>query len=368
MKTTTYIASALTLAAAPAFAGGIDRSGQSISALFEEGRYFELSFGAVAPNVSGDGNALLGGGSSGNMAPDFLQFGGAYKADIGGTQFSYAIILDQPFGADVDYAAGTGYFAAGSQAEFDSYALTGILRYKTPSNFSVYGGVRLQTVEASATVPFVSSYEVTGESDTGVGYLVGASYEIPDIRLRVDLTWFSEVDHSLATTETSAALGGPNTSTTEFSTPQSVNFNIRSGVAPGTLVFAGVRWVEWTEFSIDPADYTVLTGGGSLVSFRDDRVSYTLGAARVLSDKWTLVGSIGYERSTGSIVSNLGPTDGYRQASLGAIYTHDNMKVSAGVTYRDIGDAITTAGAVTPAGDFTDNDFWGVGVKVGWTF
>ena len=48
----------MTTAAAVAFAGaaqagGIDRSGQGLGALFENGRYFELSFGSVMPTVDG---------------------------------------------------------------------------------------------------------------------------------------------------------------------------------------------------------------------------------------------------------------------------------------------------------------------------
>ena len=126
-----------------AHAGALDRTGQSITVLFEEGRYAEFSLGAASPEVTGTAVNLgapgFTGGSSGDMSPSYFQFGAAYKADID-DQWSYALIFDKPFGADVDYPTGTGYFAAGSTAEFNSYAITGILRYKMPSNFSVYGG------------------------------------------------------------------------------------------------------------------------------------------------------------------------------------------------------------------------------------
>lgn len=373
MKKELAISVALLAVPQLAIAGGIDRSGQSVAALFEDGRYLELSFGYVSPDVSGTGNAILGGGSSGDMAGNFARFGAAYKADIN-DRLSYALILDEPFGADVDYPVGTGYFAQGALAEFNSYALTGLLRYKTPTNFSVYGGVRLQSVEASATVPFVAGYNVEGEQDYGVGFVVGASYEIPDIKLRVDLTYNSEISHSLRTTETSASpLGGPNVSETEFDTPESINLNFQTGIAPGTLLFGGVRWVDWNDFAITPANYQVLTGGGSLVSYADDRTTWTLGLGRALNEQWSVAGSVSYERSTGSVLTNLGPTDGFTQFNLAAIYTLDNMKITTGITYRDIGDAITAAALpdgtpVVPAGTFNGNDFIGVGIKVGWSF
>ena len=46
-------------------AGGIDRSGQSITALFESGRYAEFSLGSVSPNTSGVGVQATPGVKSG---------------------------------------------------------------------------------------------------------------------------------------------------------------------------------------------------------------------------------------------------------------------------------------------------------------
>lgn len=153
MTVKTIAIAALLGSACTAQAGGIDRSGQSILALFESGRYAEFSLGSVSPDTSGNAVAALGGFGSGDMTSSFLQLGAAYKADIN-DRLSYAIIYDQPFGADVDYPTGTGYFAA-YPAEFESHAITGLLRYKFQNNFSVHGGLRVQSVEATAAVPFV---------------------------------------------------------------------------------------------------------------------------------------------------------------------------------------------------------------------
>lgn len=101
MKSLLTGAAALAVGASAAQAGGIDRSGQSVAVLFEQGRYVEFSLGTVNPAVSGVGSVFIGGGDSGDMAPAYLQFGAAYKADLN-DQWSYALIYDQPFGADVD--------------------------------------------------------------------------------------------------------------------------------------------------------------------------------------------------------------------------------------------------------------------------
>ena len=380
MKTYFLAIPALLASTAIVHAGGIDRSGQSINALFESGRYAEFSFGAISPDTSGTSTAAVpppfgAGANSGDMTSSYLQFGAAYKADIN-ERLSYAIIYDQPFGADVDYPAGTGYYAQGSQADLDSHALTGLLRYRMNDNFSVHGGVRVQSIEATATVPFVTDtrgpfagapYRVDGDRDIGVGYAVGFAYEKPEIAMRVSLTYNSKIKHDVDTTENSV-LGGPNQSTTEIETPQSVNLEFQTGIAEDTLLFGGVRWVDWSDFDISPANYGTLTRGGSLVSYDDDVFTYSLGVGRRLNDNWSVSASVGYEKSNGGFASNLGPTDGNKSLALAAVYTRDNMKITTGVRYVNIGDAETTLNGANASGEFEDNDAVAFGVKVGFTF
>ncbi len=347
MKKLILATTALTALATTASAGGVERTPQSVGVLFEEGRYFEFSGSFGSPDVSG-----VLGVSSGDIADSFFNLGAAYKADLNET-ISYAIIYDQPYGAGVTYPAGTGYLFAGSNAELKSHALTGILQYNLGNGGSVYGGLRAQTLQAEAVVtPF--GYSVDGERDLAFGYLVGAAYEKPEIALRVALTYNSEIDHDLDTTEN----GAPSTPTA-ITTPQSVNLEFQSGIAEDTLVFGSVRWVEWTVFNISPANFPA----NPLVFYADDRTTYTLGLGRRLNETWSVLGSVSYEENTGSATGNLGPTDGFTSVSLGAIYTKDNMKITGGVRYVDIGDATTTVAA-----DFSGNSAIAAGLKVGWSF
>jgi len=359
-----YLAASAVLAliSGAASAGGIDRSGQTLGALFEEGNYVELSFGSISPDVSG--TAL--GVNSGNMASRYAQFGGAYKRDIN-DQLSFALIFDQPFGANVDYPTGTGYVFSGSTAELTTNALTGILRYKMANGFSVHGGVRIQTLQAEASVPVIASYTGTGERDESAGYLVGVAYEKPEIALRVALTYFSKIKHDFETAETS--LAGDLNSITTTETPQSVNLDFQTGIAEDTLLFGGVRWVEWSEFEISPLLYTGTLVGAPLVSFENDTFTYTVGVGRKLTD--TLSGSVAvsYEKTLGGYVSNLGPTDGRLGVTLGLRYTKDNMVVSGGVNYTRVGSASTIVNQ-TPllTSSFTDNSSIGAGIKFGYHF
>jgi len=348
-------------------AGALDRSGQSITALFEEGRYLEFSFGSVSPSTSGNAVPALGGVSSGDLTPSYLQLGASFKADIN-DRLSYAIIYDQPFGADVSYPVGTGYFAAGSRAVVDTHALTGLLRYKFNDAFSVHGGVRAQSISASASVPFINNYEVSGSSDIGFGYVAGVAYERPEIALRVSLTYNSEIEHNSDTVETSLALGGPNASVTTIETPQSLNLEFQTGIAQDTLLFGGLRWTEYSDFTIAPANFGLLTGGAPLLSYEDDIYTWSLGVGRRINDTWSVSAAVGYERTNGGFETNLGPTDGIRTLSLAAIYTRDNMKITTGIRYAEIGDAQTAIPGAAPAAVFDDNDALAIGVRVGFKF
>ncbi len=351
---------AVALTATAAHAGGIERSGQSAAILFEKGNFVEFSFGRISPSVSGVGTVFSGtlGASSGNMAKNYLQIGGGLKYQIN-DNLDAAIIIDQPFGADVNYPT-SGYALTGSTAELNAFSVTGLLKYKTASNISVYGGLRYQTLEATAAL--TSGYTVNGKKDGGVGYVIGVAYEKPEIALRVALTYNSKIKHEIATAEN---ISSP--STTVVNTPQSVNLEFQSGVAANTLVFGSIRWVEWSKFDITPIVYLGATGG-SLVSYAKNTITYNIGVGRKLNDNWAVSASVGYEKASGGFSSNLGPTDGKKSLTLGAVYTRDNMKITGGVSYVKIGNAQTTFNNINAASNFTGNKAVGVGVKIGYSF
>jgi long-subunit fatty acid transport protein len=357
------------ITAGTATAGGVDRSGQPIGILFEEGDRIEFSFASVNPDVSGTqlfpGGGVVGS-NSGNMTNGYGYIGVGLKFALT-PQVDLAFIYDQPFGADVAYppAASTGYFAGGSSAELNSHAFTALGRYKFGQGFSVHGGLRYQNLDAMANVPFVGGYNGVARNDAGLGYVAGVAYERPEIALRVALTYNSKIRHDLPTTE-SAGGNPPVNSTTEVETPQSVNLDFQTGVAPGTLVFGGVRWVNWSDFEIDPVVYRN-AAGSPLVSYDDDTFTYTLGVGRQLNETWAVAVSASHEPGTGGRKSNLSPTDGQTSLGLGVTYTQDEMKIQAGVRHIWLGDAVTKVGPA-PGGNFTDNTALAFGLKIGFSF
>ena len=358
-------AAVIALSTSAAMAGGIDRSGQGLGALFEKGRYLELSFGYVQPDVSGNDVAAFGGGPSGDVAADYAQLGLSYKYDIN-EKLSFALNVDQPFGADVLYDT-TSVALGNTTAVANATAVTGIMRYKFSDAVSVHGGLRAQKADAfirlqGAAYGPLSGYEVNLSSDTALGYVVGVAYEKPEIALRVALTYNSAIEHEFETTENISAA----VTTTTTKTPRSVNLDFQTGVAAGTLVFGQIRWVDWTQMVLTPATFGAATGGASLINL-EDTITYTLGVGRKFSDTWSGAFSLTYENSTGPLVSPLAPTDGRFGATLAGIYTRENMKITAGINYTMLGDADpATAGAARA--NFSGNTALGIGVKVGFSF
>jgi long-subunit fatty acid transport protein len=301
----------------------------------------------------------------------------AYKGQFTDA-LSFGLFFDQPYGANLDYPAGTGYYAQGATAELSSNALTAVLKYRFPNNISVYGGVRYQTLQAEANLPYVGlGYTVDGEQNDAWGYLVGAAYERPDIALRIGLTYLSEITHELDTQEDYIGFVAPGiiaagqlASTTEITTPRQFVLDFQTGVAANTLVFGDIRWVEWTEFEIAPKAYTTVLlnpldfeNFEPLVEYEDDRWVFNIGVGQQLNENWAIAGTLTHEPSTGSIAGNLGPTDGFTSAGLGVTFTQDNVRITAAARYIWLGDAETPQGS-----QFEDNTAIAGGIQIGFTF
>jgi len=361
MKYLVWATTALLASTAMTQAGGIERSAQSVGILFEEGTYAELGFAWSDPDVTGDWSVLPI--NSGDMAPSYLVPSLSYRMDLT-DQLSFAFIMGDHVGADASYPVGTTYPVAGSTAELNGMAYTALLRYEFPSMFSIYGGLRLSQIEATVALPWLlPGYTAAADGGTELGYVVGAAYERPDIALRVALTYNSAIDHTWQSIET---LGATTPGTFETTIPQSLNLEFQSGVAEDTLVFGSIRWVDWSEFDITPPVYTGVTGGGSLVNYTDDRITYTLGVGRRFNENWAGALSVVHEPSVGGQSGNLGPTDGRNAVGVGLTWENEQFEVSGGVQYSWLGDTFTVPAA--GIGNFNDNTAISAGMRIGIRF
>ncbi|RYH10313.1 OmpP1/FadL family transporter [Tropicimonas sp. IMCC6043] len=411
---TRFLATASVLAASTgaAIAGGLDRTGQPITALFEgggeTGGYFELSFARTWPSLSGTGVGrsfeppmnvfgIPAGTRYSDVGADFSNVGTAIKVRFS-ERLSAALIFDQPYGADISYGGDPATTElGGTSAWAETNEITALLRYRFDERWSVHAGLRYQTAEGSMAlsglsygitsaqsagfklmaglpadfvIPSVNGYDVELDRDPAWGWVAGAAYEIPEIALRVSLTYSSAITHDMKTTENGlGAFGLPDglTSTTEVKTPQSVNLEFQTGVAEDTLLYGAVRWVEWSAFKIDPEYFTAITGEG-LVDLKDT-TTYEIGLGRRFSEKWAGSVAVSYEAETGKLVSPLAPTNGLIALAVGASYDIGAINVSGGARYTWLGDADPETGTPDVArASFTGNDAISVGFRVGYDF
>ncbi|MDJ0825500.1 MAG: outer membrane protein transport protein [Rhodobacter sp.] len=379
MKRFLITAAAGALAASGATAGGLDRSGQPIGIIFEQGNYAELSFSTTRADVTGTGvgiGPVPPGTPYGNVAGGFVNSGAGFKYDFT-DNFSLALIWDQPFGSDVTYPGAPGATElGGTTAIADAVSLTAIGRYKFSDKFSVHGGVRHQTIDGNIGLSGLSygplnGYNVALGSNSAMGFVVGGAFELPQYAARVALTYNSEITHSTPTVETLGGIPvfGPSPNT-EIKSPASINLDFQTGLNEKTLLFGSVRYAMWSDLIISPRGFDLAVDGllnQDSISDLEDTFSYSLGIGRAINENWSVSGVLGYEpEGSDDLVSPLAPTNGNFSVGIGVRYKDENVVVSGGIRHTWLGDARPETGTPdTARATFTDNTAISAGFKIG---
>lgn len=382
----------LLASAAPVLAGGIERAPQSLAPLFENGNYAELSFGGVDPSVKGRDYADRLGApvsfATGDVAQGYGFFGLAYKHQFN-ESLSGAIIVEQPFGADILYPTANSPVLGGTMVEVNSTTYTALLRYKFDNNFSVHGGLRGSHADGKVGLNGAgyrdsAGYALDIDGAWGLGWVAGVAYELPEIAARVSLTYNSPIEHDFDMTESGGLLAATGQGTVRgnhtVKTPRSWTLEGQTGIAKDTLVFGSIRWVKWSEFKVENAHFpispesfpgVVPLGTDIPLVEVEDTTTYILGVGRKFTDNWSGSVSFLYEPKKGDSVSPLAPVNGRKGITLAAIYTMDNVKITTGINYTKLGDAtlgIGQQGAKTEVARMDDSEAWGIGVRIGYSF
>ena len=367
--------------ATSAIAGGLDRSGQSISAFLQPGNYAEAGITVLDAEVKS--NEL----NVDDMAKSYYFPSAAVKVQAT-DKISLGLIYDQPYGAEAEYDAASPVFGNGAQGtsvDVKTESLTALIGYQPNENWNFYAGPVWQTVEANIKLrgaayggnAKLGTYNIEVEREEAYGWLAGVAYSIPEIALKAAITYRSEIEHNTKSNETTL-LPYPSlsalTSSVDATTPQSVNLDFQTGIAKDTLAFANVRWVHWSQFAVKPN----LLGNVSsipaphvrqnLIDYSDDQWSANVGVGHKFNSKWSGSASVGYDSGAGNPVTTLGPVEGYWNVGLGGQYSPaENYFIQAGVKYFWLGDATAQTGG-NPVGEFEDNHALGYGLKIGYRF
>ncbi|MDX8253014.1 OmpP1/FadL family transporter [Acinetobacter pittii] len=392
-------------------ASALEQSGQSILPFLEAGNYAEANAFAIDPSVSGvvhDRPDLVRPNQSrntGDIGQDNQFYTAALKLQLT-DQFSFGLLYDQPFAAKTEYPVlpNNSYSdetsREGTSVNVKSQNLSFILGYSPIKNFQVYGGPVYQSVEGDvsfrgmAYTEAFNGYNAKFKEQGKLGWLVGGSYQIPEIALKAAVTYRSKIKYDFQVDEN--IFGEPLQYTapakTKVETPQSVNVDFQTGIAEKTLAYMNLRWVNWKKFNIRPAQYDALTAlymdtltggvykqGIDLDSYQKDQYSVTLGLGQQLTDRWSIASDIGWDSGSGHPASTLGPVNGFWSFGLGAQFNPaPNYFIAAGVKYFWLGDTKAEGGGYflpiegikefSEQAEFKDNHAIAYAIKFGYRF
>jgi len=409
----TALRSAILLSLIPTtsvFAAGLDRSGQSIAAFLQPGNYFEAGISILDPEVTGKDTS---GNKTGDMASDYYFPHAALKIQAT-DHLSVGLIYDQPFGADAEYSGNSTFvenrpvpFQGGTSVTVDTQNLNLLFGYQPNENWNLYAGAVYQTVDGTVllrgtTYSVFNGYDFRTGEDESVGWLAGVAYQIPEIALKASVTYRSEIEHKMNASENLGAAGyisipgapgqsaqlnqlmtalNASSGETKLTTPQSVNIDFQTGIMANTVAFANLRWVDWSNFKVQPYNFAKLSkvvgqnptinkpNGFNLIDYKEDQISATVGVGRKFNERWGGNVSVGWDSGAGNPVTTLGPTEGFWSVGTGVRFSPaENYFIGAGVKYFWLGDADAVTGAHSNAGKFTNNDAIAYGLNIGYKF
>ena len=165
---------------------------------------------------------------------------------------------------------------------------------------------------------------------SGWGWRTGVAYEIPEYALRVSLVYNSAVDldNITGTLNLSQVTGAVIPVFGSASMPDSLEFKFQTGVAPGWLVFGGVKWTDWSQLQ---SIAFCPEATRALAACRTNSPTEATSLDLLYRDGWAITGGVGHkfnDQWSGAVSLTWD-----RGVSTG-IGTHtDTWTVGAGVSY-----------------------------------
>ncbi|HFG6968279.1 TPA: transporter [Acinetobacter baumannii] len=393
-------------------ASALEQSGQSILPFLEIGNYAEANLFAVDSSVSGvvnDRADLVRDHQSrdtGDIAESTQFYTAAIKLQLT-DRLSFGVLYDQPFSADIKYPArsNNSYFDndishEGTSVKADTQNLSLLFGYSPYQHFQIYGGPVYQTVKANvalrgnAYTQAFNGYNAKFKQQGEVGWLLGGSYQLPDIALKAAITYRSKIKYQFQVEED--IFGEPlklvENEKTKLETPASLNIDFQTGISEKSLVYMNLRWVNWKEFETRPPQYGALSEilmkeltngeyiqGFKLDSYQNDQYSATLEIAHQFTEKWSTSTDVSWDSGTGNPASTMGPIKGSWSLGLGVQFNPaKNYFITGSLKYFWLGDTKTEDGTyylpiagIKPYAEqanFKNNHAIAYGLKFGYWF
>ena len=308
------VAAVTLLTATAAHAGGLERAGYNIDLLFEPSGY-AIETGLTYVNPQRKLNNVVDnpadGGNIGARPSNGIRATESYFVPRVGFKASFGEAVDcmfdysQPWGAHLNQ--GSNWAGANENIETkiksNNYATTCSYSFDMgPGQLRVIGGAFYQ--EISGFQDRLVSTAVFPLGRTGVGHLdlsadgwgwrAGVAYEIEEYALRTSLVYNSavELDDITGTLNLSQVTGAVVPVFGSVSMPDSLEFKFQTGVAPGWLVFGGVKWTDWSQLQ---SIAFCPEATRALATCRTNSLTEVTSLDLLYRDGWTISGGVGHK-------------------------------------------------------------------------
>ena len=384
------------MACSVAYAGGWSTGNLGQSFMIEKGGFGEISVGQVDYKITASTAFNYTTSVTGVQATnidvikDANRVGLSLKNDYG-EKFSVGLTSFQYGSIQMQGGAGAARksWIPDADATLNTMALLG--SYNVSEGLNVLVGVRRDTLEKTTVSTIKGDYTIDSAAKTrGV---MGVSYQIPEIALKVSATYSPKAEistgSSFAETTQSGGVGSygdliiaqglgipddannllPVSSyTSTVGLPETLNIEFQTGIAEDTLLFGSIVDTKWKKAQIDSNG----SAASRITTAFSDTVSYSLGIGRRLNDNWSITGSYKQEDGGGAYASSLFTvSNGTKGVTLAARYTNENMTVTAGVNMVEVGGVTITSdgtSAGTTYAKYGTNSAVGVGLRVSFDF
>ena len=363
--------SLVALSAGMAQAGGFELQTLDTSIMYADGNAGSISIANIDASVSGSLGTTVDTVKDQQVTNLGVKMGvgsfnlGLYTYRSGAIQLSGGNTL------------GGNYAPVG---DVDINTTTIMASYAMNENVSLLGGLSLNNLTSGNVTTIKGSYDI--ESASSTGYVLGGAYSIPDIAFRAEaiyqpaskVTTQTAYDASLEQAFTANGVGAAAANLTgsydtEISRPESLTINVQSGIAADTLMFASYHRAKWSGAPVIVAVDTALGGAvdPSINETFGDSEKFTIGFGRKFSEN--LSGSLSYttEEGGGDTAESLFTfSNGTETFSAGLRYTVDNIDISAGISFSQLGDVTVNGGAGPIV--YEDNTVTAMGLKIAFAF
>ena len=380
------------LIATQSYAGGWEASALDTGFMYKDGNYGELSYASFDYDVKATALKAPGGTASNitekNIVKDQNRTVFSFKTSVSDFTLGLSSFTSTAMklnGSGSTYYSGNGTAIPSADAEISTLAF--VSKYSFSENFDVLLGVNQNTLAASTATTSRGTYKISGKSGTGEIY--GVAYSKPEIALRVELlaqpkakmtTSTNYVPSPYGVGTIAAALAGGDSACTvvpaggvnfnsTLNRPETYTLNLQTGIAENTLLIGSIHKTNWSKAQIDVPTGCSASATGSKFT---DTTTTKVGVGRKLSDNWSVLAS--YQQETGgnkTTTSLFTVNNGYQSINLGVSYTVENITISGGYSYTDVGDisvVIPVSGTDTTFATYKNNSASALGLKVGVSF